>query len=489
MDDYDYSKTDSDALQGKQEIESRRRTRRLQSTLAEIGELESEQQFATALEKAQVLQAEFPAEKSLAATVKRLERKACLRLHQATPNAQARKPSRLDIFTSDWGEEIIITKEYRRVLRANSPGRAQWIRGMPQVGKTQLLNYLRDSFRKEGLRVEVIDGNRGDLTETVQEYVKQSSTPNEENSHQNSVPQVLLLEEIDTFLLQGSNSNVKNFLSSLKILTHPPRECSIFLFSYLSISELAQRRAEIADTLRDLFPNEITLSPWDDATVQGYLAYHGIPQSYADIVISVTAGIPVLVVKSKEMWLDKYPDGSEDGVHSKKAIEKELETLLSEATDNRVWEALFDEEQFALCYLVAHDKVAKRFRNDFERIVEEVFCLSPTISSLQSVGILDNSRGIRHPLLSRSARTQLRDLAKEKKFRDFIIDKLRRYRVNNVSAVNARLLHLYFRQAGVDIPLPKPSPKKRAEHLELFLGLVSIILLLAGLSYWVGALK
>jgi tetratricopeptide (TPR) repeat protein len=79
---------DPEALQGKVEIETQRRARRLQSALAEIESLENAQQFAAALEKAQTLQGEFPQEGALAATLERLERKARLGgLHQEARNA------------------------------------------------------------------------------------------------------------------------------------------------------------------------------------------------------------------------------------------------------------------------------------------------------------------------------------------------------------------------------------------------------------------
>ncbi len=415
-------------------------------------------------------------------------------------------------------DKIIRTKDFFRILSRVDTQRGIWITGAPQIGKSTLLELLKDKLEEEGSTVVHLNGQQ--LGEW---FDKLGSSPVDtmysiiiglmearEKDRSDAHRRFILVEEFDRYLDKKYRDKVEALITSWRILYRDG--VWIIVFSYKTYRELR----ELVDGSLVDFLAPFTVSLWDKEQIRNALTEWGIPghhisKEIVSMLQFISGGLPVLVKESVRIWEEMVQERRVSSTTSTEELQNQIiEELKAADIIQNIWNGLSEECQLALLYLVWKKELRCAFQGhrillmEFERIVHEIFpSLDKGIEKLAELGMIRDEE-IQSVFLAEILRESKwsmdwNSLERELEVGSILLD-VQRYiykqildysKVSVLHRINLKMLEAYLRSIIDFPPLSiNLTPIDKRDSLKnvgsTVFGFLLLILVIVGLLYTFG---
>ena len=274
-------------------------------------------------------------------------------------------------------------RQYLKILAdVNRGRRTYWLVGYSQMGKTTLLKFVENHWKKDGnSNIYWLDhwNNPDECEKKLQECLERANTVSS---------MLILLEELDNLLELNVKQVVRIFVLLKKLYSDGN---TIMLTTYRPMEIWENRFPQISRLVRDTFDADITVEAWDRQDLYNYLSIC-IREEYLDqfveLCFSISGGIPFLVKAVIETWKDfSY---NEVPIYPLNTIKiKTIETLSS--SFYRMWQGIPVESQAILVFNVFKNSLIHMpglLQKDFKKLYEKILVFDTERKLLQDARIL-----------------------------------------------------------------------------------------------------
>ncbi len=368
------------------------------------------------------------------------------------PGGERSVPSLMEIIQDrqDLSPEIE-PQQYDKIWKAVYRSRACWIVGSSLMGKTTLLEWIKEKGKKQEYDIHFLNSwYSPQILKVREEELKKWSSDNKKH--------MILMEEFDNLFFEDKEEVGKIF-SLLRALYD--NESAIIAASYRPISMWGKQFLNLSKILKDTFET-IVLQAWEQEDIEQYLGKYldgetvkkDEIEELAQVILSVSGGIPSLVYEVVNLWSKGHINT--DSPENIDSLEEETLTSLSGSNAfSKLWQGMPEEEQAILLFTSMKYKKwdpFSVFQRDMQSLYrkillqpeyEQVLSNSGTISDGQIV-----SRFLRRSILKIVTRKEGQDFSK---LWEFISNKVGEYRNKGALAQwEVRSLYGYMITVGID---------------------------------------